>query len=129
MKIKRRPTRLEKKAKRGHRGFPAGTLAFYGPDASRASKVAVGIIPYEDAEASELECWTSETDDVRHDFAIADEIHKFLEKHGVKSVVLSPGIIGCPHEEGPDYPEGEVCPMCPYWANRDRWTGEELPTQ
>src|SRR5207302_10392542 len=86
MKIKRRPTRLEKKAKRGHRGFPAGTLAFYGPDASRASNVAVGIIPYEDAEASALECWTSETDDVRHDLAIADEIHKFLEKHGVKSV-------------------------------------------
>jgi hypothetical protein len=51
MKIKRRPTRLEKQAKRGDRGFPVGTVAFYGPDASRASKVAVGIIPYEDAEA------------------------------------------------------------------------------
>ncbi len=129
MKIKRRPTALEKKARRGHRGYPAATLAFYGRDASRASKVAVGIIPFEGAEPSELERWVSETDDVRHDVTIAREIHRFLEVHGAKTVVLSPGIIGCPHQEGPDYPVGEVCPRCPYWANRDRWTGEELPTQ
>ena len=22
------------------------------------------------------------------------------------------------------YPEGESCPMCPYWQNRDRFTGD-----
>ncbi|SJM33792.1 hypothetical protein [Mesorhizobium delmotii] len=27
-------------------------------------------------------------------------------------------------EEGIDYPEGSTCPDCPYWARRDRWTGE-----
>ena len=31
------------------------------------------------------------------------------------------GIIGCPHEEDIDY-QGPVCPKCPFWANRDRWT-------
>ena len=31
--------------KRGDRGYPMATVAFYGPDASRASKVAVGIVP------------------------------------------------------------------------------------
>ena len=31
-------------------------------------------------------------------------------------------IIGCPHEEGIDYADGTVCPMCPYWQDRDRWT-------
>src|SRR5712692_4405008 len=30
------------------------------------------------------------------------------------------GIIGCPHEEGIDYPEGKSCPQCPYWARRAR---------
>ena len=29
-------------------------------------------------------------------------------------------IFGCPHEEGIDYPVGEECPECPYWANRPR---------
>jgi hypothetical protein len=25
---------------------------------------------------------------------------------------------------GIDYPQNEKCPHCPFWANRDRWTGE-----
>jgi hypothetical protein len=27
-------------------------------------------------------------------------------------------------EEGIDYPEGSKCPECPFWADRDRFTGE-----
>ena len=27
---------------------------------------------------------------------------------------------GCQHEEGIDYPEGELCPDCPFWAGRER---------
>lgn len=129
MKIKRQPSRLEKKAKRGLRGYPLTTIAFYGPDASRASKVAVGIVPAEDEEVTELRTWSSDTADLRYDHAVTNEILAFIEEQGAKSAVMSPGIIGCPHEEGIDYPEGEVCPDCPYWATRDRWTGEELPEQ
>jgi hypothetical protein len=29
-------------------------------------------------------------------------------------------INGCPHEEGVDYPVGEVCPKCLFWADRQR---------
>ena len=129
MKIKREPTRLEKKARRGQRGYPLATIAFYGPDASRASKVAVGIVRTEDGMPTEMKRWFSETGDVRRDAAIGDEVIEFIEEHGGKTFVLSPGIIGCPHEEGIDYPGGEVCPQCPYWANRDRLSGEELPVQ
>ena len=44
-RIKRRPrSPLEKKARRGFRGYPVATLAFYGPNDERASKVAVGIV-------------------------------------------------------------------------------------
>ena len=25
-----------------------------------------------------------------------------------------------------DYPDGTACPQCPFWANRDRWSGELL---
>jgi hypothetical protein len=129
MKIKREPTRLEKKARRGHRGYPMATVAFYGPDGSRASKVAVGIVPAEHADPTELRRWTSELGDLRRSPAINEEILQFIQQHAVMTVVMSPGIIGCPHEEGPDYPEGEVCPRCPYWATRDRWTGEQLSEQ
>jgi len=129
MKIKRTPSRLEKKAKRGMRGYPLATVAFYGPDASRASKIAVGILPGEDEEVTELRTWSSDTADLRSDPTISNEILAFIEEQGARSVVMSPGIIGCPHEEGPDYPEGDVCPKCPYWATRDQWTGEELPEQ
>ncbi len=129
MKIKRQPTKLEKRAKRGNRGYPLGTVAFYGPDASRASKVVVGIIPSEESGVGELRRWTSDSADLRRDPTTNDEILAFLQLHGARTVVMSPGIIGCPHEEGTDYPEGEVCPRCPYWTSRDRWTGEELPEQ
>jgi hypothetical protein len=40
--------RLSKKSKRGMRGWPIATIAYYGPDASRATKVVVSIIPTED---------------------------------------------------------------------------------
>jgi len=49
----------------------------------------------------------------------------FITKAEAKSVVMTDRIIGCPHEEGIDY-EGSTCPVCPFWAGRDRWTGKRL---
>jgi len=129
MKIKREPTKLEKRARKGDRGHPLATVAFYGPDHTRASKVVVGIIPTETSGVTELEKWFSDVADLRRDPQTSAEILEFITEHSVKTVAMSPGIIGCPHEEGADYPAGEVCPRCPYWASRDRWTGEELPEQ
>ncbi len=121
--IKRRTQSwLAKRSKRGFRGYPVATIAFYGPDDKRASKVAVGIAP--DGRTTELERWFSEDGDVRFDAAIGEAIVEFLRSRGVKSVVMAERIIGCPHEEGIDYPDGGVCPLCPFWANRNRWTGE-----
>jgi hypothetical protein len=115
---------LEKKIKRGMRGYPVGTIAFYGPDNRRATKAAVGIIPAPQSEAAELRRWFARTGDVRADEAAFAEIALFLREHEVQSVVMTEGILGCPHEEGIDYPDGETCPACPYWAGRNRWTGE-----
>jgi hypothetical protein len=114
--------RLRKKAKRGMRGYPVATIAFYGPDLSRASKAAVGIIACEGAEP-EMRAWLLETGDVRRDPAIAEEILGFIEEHGAVSVAMTDGIFGCPHQEGIDY-EGEWCPVCEFWRGRDRFTGE-----
>ena len=56
--------RLRKTAGRGMRGWPAATIAFYGPDLSRASKAAVGIVPSQHAEAGEMRSWNVESGDV-----------------------------------------------------------------
>lgn len=116
---------LEKQARRGFHGYPVATIAYYGPDDGRASKVVVGILLSEkDKEAVHLERWFSETGDVRQDLVTNQQIVEFIEQHRPKSVTITDRIIGCPHEEGIDYPLGEKCPQCPFWANRDRWTGE-----
>ena len=115
---------LRKRARRGLRGYPVATVAIYGPDASRASKVALGIILREGGEAEILERWYSGTADVRVDPQTNQQILDFIRMHQVASVALADRIIGCPHEGGIDYPEGEKCPRCPYWATRDRWSGE-----
>ena len=86
--------------RRGFRGYPVGTVAFYGPDDTRATKVAVGVVPAEDAEPTEIERWFNDERDVRADAAIGKAILDFLASHGVRSVALTGGIIGCPHEEG-----------------------------
>jgi hypothetical protein len=115
---------LEKKAKRGMRGYPVGAIAFYGPDNRRATKVAVSIVTAPKSEPAEMRRWFAESGDLRTDETVLVEIATFLRRHEVQSVALAKGILGCPHEEGIDYPLGENCPNCPYWAGRDRWAGQ-----
>jgi len=115
---------LRKKAKRGFKGYPIATVMFYGPDDKRATKVAVGIILREGGESAALRSWTHPVD-VRSDTAIANEIQQFIANAGARTVAMTGQINGCPHEETIDY-EGEVCPMCPFWAGRDRWTGKMI---
>lgn len=125
MKRNRRPlSPLQRKAKKGFRGFPVGTVAFYGPTADVATKVAAAVVLEEGGEPTALRRWFSEDTDVRNDPEIAKEITAHFRRHGVRSVVMTDGLIGCPHEQGIDYPKGEACPQCPYWAGRDRFTGE-----
>lgn len=125
-KSDRRRENLAKKAKRGFRGYPAATIAHYGPTDKRASKVVVGIVRTEDAEADPLKKWFSEGGDVRREPEIIEGILRFLEENSVKSVIATDRIIGCPHEEGIDYPEGGWCPECLFWKNHGRFTGEAL---
>ena len=115
--------RLRKKTKKGLRGWPLATIAHYGPNMDRASKVVVSIVSYEGAEPANMRKWFSEVGDVRKDSAIIAEILEHLQDHGVLSVSMTDRIIGCPHEEGIDY-DGEWCPVCDYWRGRDRFTGE-----
>jgi hypothetical protein len=60
-KIKRPPSWIAKKAKRGFKGYPVATLALYGPTAALATKIAVSIIPDERGQPDHLERWFPKT--------------------------------------------------------------------
>lgn len=128
MKSKKRQSSsmLRKRAKKGFRGYPIATVAFYGPNDKVATKIAVGIVLSEGADPEAMKRWRSEGQDIKSDPTVGPEIIDFIDSHGAKSVVMADRIIGCPHEEGIDYPEGQQCAECPFWAGRDRWTGEVI---
>jgi hypothetical protein len=85
-----------------------------------ASKVAVAVIVAPDTEPVALRRWFAESGDVRNDAATFEQIAFFLRGHKVRTVAMAEGMMGCPHEEGIDYPQGEACPECPFWVGRDR---------
>ena len=64
----------------------------------------VAIVKAEGDEPTALERWFAEDIDVRTDPAVANDILRFLQAHRAKSVVMTDRIIGCPHEEGIDFP-------------------------
>ena len=106
--------------------FPLGTVTVYGPNASLATKLVASVIPRYKAEPSEVRKWTTVEVDVRTDPVIAEEVSALMREHGVRQTVTHDRIIGCPHEEGIDYPMGRTCPQCPFWAHIDRFTHEPI---
>ena len=49
---------------------------------------------------------------------VREELQEFFAQHGVEQVVTTEGNMGCPHEEGEDFPVGEDCPFCPFWKGK-----------
>ena len=113
--------RLRRRSRAGEPKGTIGTVVFYGPDNRHASKVAVGIQPKGSSEVTVLERWFENELDVRVDPAIGREVQAFLQRHQVLTVAVAEGILGCPHEEGVDYPDGGECPDCPFWQGKDRF--------
>lgn len=95
--------------------YPIGTVAHYGPDDKTTTKIAAGVIKHFDAEPI-IERWVGTK--ITQNPKVQRQMTEFFERHGVKSVVISDGNMGCPHEEGADFPEGEDCPFCPFWAGK-----------
>ncbi len=116
---------ITKKAKKGIKEYPLATIAFYGPDDKSSTKVVCGIFKNKDSDAEPMKKWFSKSD-LRKSEKILGEILAFMDENKVKSVAIIEDIIGCPHEEGIDYPNGESCPKCSFWKGRDRFTHEKL---
>jgi hypothetical protein len=116
---------INKKARKGRKGYPVATIAFYGPTNKVASKLVCSIIKLDGAEPKPMRKWFSDKD-IRKSEKTLGEVLVFIQENDVKTVSMIDSIIGCPHEEGIDYPEGESCPECKYWKGRDRFTNEIL---
>lgn len=95
--------------------YPIGTVALYGPSDTVTTKIAAGVVKSPTSDVI-LRRWMST--DVMTSPKVQQQIREFFAQHGVKSIVVSEGNMGCPHEEGPDFPRGEDCPFCPFWAGK-----------
>jgi hypothetical protein len=95
--------------------FPAGTVAFYGPDDKTTTKIVARVILAAHAEPI-VRHWT--VVDFDADLKLQQEMQDFFREHGVKSVTVGNGNAGCPHEEGKDFPVGGDCPFCPWWEGK-----------
>ena len=112
---RRRPQRTTGRRARSTVQYPIATIAYYGPDDKTVTKIAVGIIESEDAEPI-MERWYGP--DVMTNPEVQVQIAGFIEAHGVRSVAITDGVLGCPHEEGIDFPAGQECPYCPFWRGK-----------
>jgi hypothetical protein len=114
---KRRPgfSRRALPGRRGEAKYPLATIAYYGPDDRVPTKIAVGVFEEEGAEPI-MQRWQGAG--VAANPQVAAEISAFLQAHGVQQVAMTEGIIGCPHEEGIDFPAGQECPYCPFWKGK-----------
>src|SRR5262249_11591041 len=95
--------------------YPIGTVALYGPDDRTTTKIAAGVILHDGAEPI-IQRWVAT--DVTTNPRVPPEMKGFFVEHGVKSVAMCEGSMGCPHEEGEDFPQGEDCPFCPFWRGK-----------
>jgi hypothetical protein len=101
-----------RKAKARH---PLGVLARYGPDDKTTTKIAAAVFLHEGAEPI-MRRWVAS--DVTTNPKVRKELQAFFARHGVKSVAVTEENMGCPPEEGLDFPHGEDCPFCPFWKGK-----------
>jgi hypothetical protein len=107
--------RPKPRSTRGQPSFPVGTVALYGPDDKTTTKIAAAVIRREGAEPV-LKRWLGT--DVTTNPKVREELLEFFEQYGVRSVAVSECNMGCPHEEGEDFPVGGDCPFCPHWKDK-----------
>ena len=103
-----------RKVLREKKGLPIGILTYFGPDNKTITKIVAIIVEKSNVEPL-LRKWIKP--EILSDPGVATEIGQYFLDHNTKDIVIAEGVLGCPHEEGVDYPKGEDCPQCPYWKN------------
>jgi hypothetical protein len=115
LRIQVREEPLEMPARPAQPKYPVGTIARYGPNNSQTTKVVASVILRPGGEPI-MKKWFGAR--VADDPKVRRQINAFFDKQNVQSVVGPRNNLGCPHEEGIEFPLGEDCPHCPYWAGK-----------
>jgi hypothetical protein len=95
--------------------YPIGTVTLYGPNDQVTTKIVAGVITWDGADPI-LERWMGTN--IKDSPKVKRQMQEFFQKHGVNSVVATDRNMGCPHEEGEDFPQGGDCPFCPFWKGK-----------
>ncbi len=121
--MSRRDKRKRESARRGpRRPVRRGsivTIVQYGPDDKTVTKVVAAYYGVPGGAQIEMRKWVATG--LTTSLKFREELAAFVDRWRPDRVVFSLGVMGCPHEEGPDYPRGEVCSVCPFWATHDRF--------
>jgi len=96
----------------GNSTYPLATITYHGPSPISATKIVVGILKSKEQEPV-IQSWTG--DNIADNVETAREIAEFIKEQDVARVLTSEWVLSCPHEEGIDYPDGDLCPNCPDW--------------
>ena len=95
--------------------YPIGVLLYYGPDDQTVTKITAEIMDDPISEPLRKR-WYG--DNVTTDEKVLGELGSFFKNHQVNRVLMTNKVIGCPHESGIDYQEGEACPYCTFWQGK-----------
>ena len=90
MKLDKSTKRIAKRVKKGFRGYPQISLAYFGESTNYATEVVIGFISEEGAAAQEQKL-TSKSD-VRKDETIQTTILKVIERADAKTVLEVEGV-------------------------------------
>ena len=113
--------------------YPIAMCVGYGPDDRTLTKIVATVIPSPEAKPGAMKRWVGTK--VATDPKVEREMNAFFRANGVRTKLTVPGVFGCPHEEGEDFPEGDDCPFCPFWKGKQgsgaevdvRWQGLRGP--
>ena len=114
---------LIRQAEQGFKGFPIGTLAFYGADNHSASKAIAMVIGNEQGDVIDKQEYVLTNVDIRTEDLLISVINDWFAQYQVATIATSPDIVDCPHEAGIDYEAGTDCPHCPYWKGKPSLAG------
>ncbi len=95
--------------------YPTAIVIPYGPNDKTVTKLVASVMDSSDRILA-TERWVAS--DILNDEQIARQMYEFMRTYGTKTVVSATAVLGCPHEEGEDFPEGEDCPFCPFWKGK-----------
>jgi hypothetical protein len=97
--------------------LPVGVLAFYGPSPEKCTKAVATVVDLKKA----LIVAVFDGPDVQRNQALLNKVFAFFKEHDVAQAVVFEELLGCEHEEGVDFEEGETCPLCPDWKPSVDW--------